>query len=225
MKKLPLILIVLAAFQIMGVAQSNHANRTSPSEGFLVDQSKPYVYLELDHVGPREQRNEDEPKEGIWLRLHNNCTVPVIVRTFGVPPNSPAGEIGVLDNVVANPPSDVGDGSVSYQRWPMEETPPNLATLLGGSPSKAPASPMPTQREQSGGMPHGYGFPTSSFTTISPGQSIYFSLPRNQVSSQWHVEIPFRFALKIHSPIRSAYNFVALFEEDVVAKAASSGLR
>ncbi len=177
MIKLVSMLAILLPLQMIGVAQPKHADRISSAESFLVDRSKPYVYLEVDHAGPREPRSKGEPKVGIWLRLHNNCTVPIAVRTFGVPPNSPSGEIGVLDNVVANPPPDIGDGNVSYERWPIETSAPGLPAIPGtqaGQPrSAAAASSKALQNADLTVMPHGYMFPDSSFVTVYPGHSIF----------------------------------------------------
>lgn len=180
---------------------------------FLVDASKPYVYLEVDHIGPREPRSEDEPKTGIWLRLHNNCKVPIIVRTFGVPPGSAEGEIGVLDDVVPSPNAAMGDGVVTYGTLPMAD--PHLPALFGGqSDAKREAPSIATATAT---MPHGYMFPTSSFVTIAPGRAIYFSLPVDHVSKSWHVEIPFRLDLKVRTPIRAPSSFVSLYQDDLPA--------
>jgi len=42
---------------------------------FIVDASKPYVYLAFDHAGRREPAREGESPQGLWLRLINNCRV------------------------------------------------------------------------------------------------------------------------------------------------------
>jgi hypothetical protein len=74
---------------------------------------------------------------------------------------------------------------------------------------------VPIAPESTATMPYGYMLPTSSFATLAPGQSIYFSLPMDQVSNGWHVEIPFRFDLKVSSPLRSATNLVSLYQADL----------
>jgi hypothetical protein len=224
MRKLAFAIAILTTFGIhaMAVAQRKHVKSPPPREIFLIDLSKPYVYLQIDHIGPREPRGENEPKEGIWLRLDNNCIVPIVVRTFGVPPHSPSGEIGVLDNVVANSESYAG---ISSTRFPAASTEPNWTAILGRPTSKTShknsneSVPSPHESGPSK-MPHGYMLDASSLVTIYPGKSIYFSLPRNHVSSKWHAEIPFWFDLKVKSTIRSAYNYVALYEDDVVTETA-----
>jgi hypothetical protein len=209
MKKSALIMLLAAIFASTPVLLRSQVDKGRAHDSFLVDASKPYVYLEFDHIGPRVPRNEDEPKTGIWLRLHNNCKVPIIVRTFGVPPGSPAGEVGVLDNVVANPKEVTGDGVVTYGSPPMTDPRPPL--LLGGQgEAKREVVPAVTAT-----MPHGYMFSASSFVTIAPDRNVYFSLPSNQVSNEWHVEIPFRFDIKVKTPIRSPSNFVSLYKDDL----------
>jgi hypothetical protein len=49
---------------------------------FLIDPSKDYVYLEFDHLGSRERIGGDEVSQGLWIRLVNNCRVPVVVAMF-----------------------------------------------------------------------------------------------------------------------------------------------
>ena len=49
---------------------------------FLIDSSKDYVYLKFDHLGRRERLGGDEVSKGLWIRLVNNCRVPVVVAMF-----------------------------------------------------------------------------------------------------------------------------------------------
>ncbi len=216
MRKLPFVLALFAALQILGMPQSKHAKSPIPPEIFLVDHSKPYVYLEVVRVGPRIPRSDDEPKMGIWLRLHNNCIVPIMVRTFGVPQGSRDNEVGVLDNVVPNPVEGISEGTSWADNWPPTSSPFDSGASAKESLQTASAKITPAS------MPHGYGGDVSSFQTLAPGQSIYFSLPRNQVSPKWHVEIPFRFDLKVHSTLTSAYSFVALYEGDITSQLQTS---
>ena len=50
--------------------------------GFLIDPSKHYVYLKFDHVGDRHPLSRDEASKGLWLRLVNNCRIPIVVAIF-----------------------------------------------------------------------------------------------------------------------------------------------
>lgn len=186
------------------------------SANFLIDPKKPYVYLEVDHIGPRRPMSEDEPHVGIWLRLHNNCIVPIVLNTLG------NGQ--VFDSVIANgyPSIGVSINDESLNKAPGYPTTQDMASMLWGAPgksgppSKRPANPHPATEEAS--MPVGYWADTGGVTTIYPGESLDFSIPRNQVSPKWHVEISFEFELDVHSEIPSAYNYVALYERQVTEK-------
>jgi hypothetical protein len=60
-------------------------------ESFVIDSSKPYAYVEFDHIGRRTPARDKEVAEGIWLRLVNNSPAPIKVRVFDLG----AGEPGV----------------------------------------------------------------------------------------------------------------------------------
>ena len=60
---------------------------------FLIDPSKDYVYLEFDHLGSRERIGGDEVSQGLWIRLVNNCRVPVVVAMFNPGTDDPGSEI------------------------------------------------------------------------------------------------------------------------------------
>lgn len=184
---------------------------------FVIDASRPYVYLVTEHIGTREPRREGEPKRGIWFWLVNNCKVPIIVSTFGVPPGSPEAEIGVMDDVVSNPRpvlSMVSWSPLDIERSPMPEV------LLPSNPKdaqKKPQGKMPGEAEPNTSdlVPYGYMFDVRSSTIILPGKKILFSLPISHISKSWHVEIPFRFALGSSRGYRQPYNYIAIFWEDL----------
>ena len=96
------ILVLLLAFSVLPLlAQNMRQDPMDVQTRFVIDPNcKPYVYLEVDHVGPRTPKGKGEPEVGIWLRLRNNSRLPIIVSTFGGPPGSP--DCGVMDEVVRN---------------------------------------------------------------------------------------------------------------------------
>jgi hypothetical protein len=47
---------------------------------FVLDSTKPFAYIQFDHTGPRVPEFDDEPSKGLWLRLVNNSTLPILVR-------------------------------------------------------------------------------------------------------------------------------------------------
>jgi hypothetical protein len=65
---------------------------------FILGETKPYVYLKFDHVGPRKPLQAGEGSQGLWLRIMNNCKVPIGVKTYGVTSGDPGA--GVFDEVV-----------------------------------------------------------------------------------------------------------------------------
>jgi len=44
---------------------------------------KPIVYIEFDHAGLRTPMQEGESAQGLWLRLVNNSTIPIVVQANG----------------------------------------------------------------------------------------------------------------------------------------------
>jgi hypothetical protein len=59
---------------------SCHAARPQTNPKLALDTTKPFVYIEFDHTGPREPLRPDELARGLWLRLVNNSILPIIVR-------------------------------------------------------------------------------------------------------------------------------------------------
>lgn len=178
-------------------------------KAFLLDQSKPYVYLTVEHIGPRIPRNDSEPRVGVWLRLHNNCRLAIRIGSFGVPPGSPATESGVEDRVVPN--AQLGTVAISQGANPSLHTVPQI---FGGEQAPHPNADATLQRNKKP-MPLGYWFDVASTTTILPGQSVYFSLPIDQVSAEWHVEVPFDFDLHVRSSLTEPESYVSLYEDDL----------
>jgi hypothetical protein len=166
----------LAAILLIAVATVCAQN---PETGFVLNRSKPYVYLQFDHVGPRKPLHEGEPSTGLWLRIVNNCKVPISVRTYGVT----TGDIGagVLDEIIPvdqgiEVQADYGEATVSTYGGPTQET----------------ANRRPEN------IPEGYSAELSSMTRVLPGTSLLFSVPRNHVSRDWFLRV--KFALAVSPP-------------------------
>ncbi|HEX5236761.1 MAG TPA: hypothetical protein VFW25_15685 [Silvibacterium sp.] len=225
-----------AALGIVGASLANagsHSVKKSSALRFLIDPSKPYVYLEVDHIGPRQPELPGEPSTGIWLRFHNNCILPITVVAFGAgvpplaftPPSLGANqEVGVYDAVIANAPAFGSFKGGSVYDLPGYPSVLSLAAQLWGKPRQpqapfAPSPPaQPVPKPTHSQMPSGYWADVGTLTTIEAGHSIYFSLPRNHVSTEWHVEIPFDFDLGVRSPIPSPHGYVTLYEDQVAEK-------
>jgi len=93
-------------------------NAEKRSSDFVIDESKPYVYIAFDHVGSRVPLSKDEVPTGLWLRVVNNCKVPISLRTFDPATHDPG--VGVLHEIVAShtiPPP--GPGIVGSEKPPV----------------------------------------------------------------------------------------------------------
>lgn len=167
-----LCLIVLGGLLTTANAQ-NGASRS-----FVLNEAKPYVYIAFDHAGPRKPLGPGETEQGFWLKLVNNCRVPVTVATFETGTGDPG--IGVFDDVVP-----YQAGRVRGVPGPQAET-----------PSKAPGD---GQSELTTKPPEGYFAEVSSTTTVAPGESVLFSVPSNHLNPKWYLRV--RFALAV-SPNR-----------------------
>jgi len=158
--------IVLCGVLLTSLLASGQVKSTD----FLIDPSKDYVYLRFDHVGSRERLGGDEVSQGLWMRLVNNCRLPVIVATFNPGTNDPG--VGIYDVVI-----------------PIVSKGSTLRLERGQKGDRGPS------RKSSAKMPKGYSLPdTFSTATISPGEDILFSVPVNHVSPAWSLEIRFYLA-------------------------------
>jgi len=167
-------LAVAIALLTSGLAQNQGSSppppRSTAAERFLLNPDRPFVYLSFDHIGVGERFSQDEPSTRIWLRLVNNCQLPIKVRTFGVPHGTAAGEIGVLHDVVEDHP---------------------ILTISADVVPKSNAD----QKINRGKVPSGYQAELSSATTIASGKDLVFSIPTNHIGDHWHIEIPIQFDL------------------------------
>jgi hypothetical protein len=179
-------ILALIAGLLLLVTPGALAQIGGTAESFVIDLNHPYVYLKFDHFGAGIPRNRNEPTSRIWLRLVNNCRVPIIVSTFGVPDGSPKGEAGVMDTVVPV----VVSGATGSGTVPLEPLPPPLGSA---SPEQKPSTDAKADE-----MPEGYMFEVGSSESIPPGKNILFSVPTNHLGKRWHFEIPFRFDLPEH---------------------------
>lgn len=135
------------------------------SNSFVIDASNPYVYLKFDHVGRRVPLSLSEPHEGLWLRLVNNCRVPVVVSLY----NSGPGGLALFDKIIPAGPS--------------------LSPPMGKATMGQDGQPIEHRNESKSKPPQGYSAEVSSTTSIQPGKSLLFSVPIDHVSSYWYLEV------------------------------------
>jgi len=127
---------------------------------FVLDPAKPFAYVKFDHVGKRKPALEGESTRGLWLRLVNNCRLPITVITFDLGTGDPA-------------------AGLNYTVVPAG----------GMRPVHDPSSTRVPE------MPRGYSSDTGSVATIAPGQDLLFSIPGDQVTESWHIQLNFNFDL------------------------------
>ena len=138
------------------------------SNQFLIDVNRPIVYLHVVREGPGSPVELGVRHERIWMEFHNNCVLPVEIKTYGADPADPPEAVGVMDQIVPNPVFKViasGDGVAS--------------------------EPSTKKRE----MPSGTWSDVGSLDTIEPGESLTFSLPIEHFGKEWSIHIPFTFGL------------------------------
>ena len=161
---------------------------------FALDRSKPFAYLNFDHLGPRKPLTESEPNVGIWIKIVNNCRVPLVVPTFGA---------GVLDQIIVMEPLSGVTATA-----PIETEPILLNSILddAGLPTQDAAVMPKTTTDQTPEVPmkkvppRGYmdGVDLYSMTRIPPGGDLVFSVPINHVGDSWFLRV--RAVLDVSEP-------------------------
>jgi hypothetical protein len=146
------------------------------SDAFLLDPSKPYVFLDFDHVGQRKPLSDSESRRGLWLRLVNNCRVPIKIDTFDPGTGNPG--VGIFYDVLPVRPHS---GYVTSSGEVHSSAVPRL-------------------------VPQGYYFSnqTVSHRIVPPGGTILFSVPSNHVQPEWYLRAKFEFDLpetRLRQPI------------------------
>jgi len=168
---------------------------------FVIDASKPYVFLKFDHVGPRKPIRQGESTTGIWLRVVNNCRIPIVFEGFDGTP----GERGVvlLDEVVANetilqiyssPNSDL-----QVESEPVPQT------------SESDRSAIPKTKQE----PNGYTSELPGIYRVAPGKELLFSIPRNHISTAWYMRVKFALDLNRSSVSTGPFTYLPYHEADL----------
>jgi hypothetical protein len=155
---------VIYAVLALSIAANWVAAQSKP-EDFVIDGAKPYVYIKIDHNAARKPVLDGENPKGIWLKLVNNCILPirVVARDLGT------GDPGVaIDYTIV--PSALGG-----------------PTLLSDKEHSRPASEVKP--------PRGYSFDVGSPATIRPGRELLFSIPADHITPSWYLQVSFSFVL------------------------------
>ncbi len=149
------------------------------TQSFVLNPAKPYAYIVFDHAGKRPPLGPGESKYGYWLRLVNNSRLPIEVTVFATNyPKPGAGDV-LFDEVVPIP-----RGLISGFRLP----PPPIKPRTG--------CPIPNAKP-----PEGYDAETASLMDIEPGKSLLFSIPSNQLSPDWYIQVKFNLVVSPDSTV------------------------
>jgi hypothetical protein len=161
-----------------------------PMPDFVLNPAKPYVYLQFDHVGPRQPLQAGEGNVGLWLRIVNNCREPITVPTFGLTSGDPG--VGVLDEVIQNV---VTTGVTDTSEIDLSDSSPPAQTVVH--------------------PPQGYSAEVFSMTRVLPGKDLLFSVPLSHVSDGWFMRV--RFALDVNKPSSGTgpYTYLEFFNTQI----------
>jgi hypothetical protein len=165
MKKLVFVFILL--FGASAVSQV-----LKPSD-FVIDSSKPYVYLKFDHIGPRKPHQDGEINTGLWLKVVNNCRIPIAFRSSGGLPGDI--ETTVEDEVV--------------------EKEPILTIITSNQEMQEYQKDLKLRKERLKHKPAGYSDETYGFAIVQPGTELLISFPLNHVDEYWYLRVKFTFDL------------------------------
>jgi hypothetical protein len=78
---------ILLGIVILLAAVSPQTIKSQATARVALDATRPIVYIQFDHAGPRQPAEEGEPANGLWLRLVNNSVIPIEVKTDGTDPD------------------------------------------------------------------------------------------------------------------------------------------
>ena len=183
---------ILCLFLISGLQTFAQASSASP---FVIDRSKPYVYLKFDHVGPRKPLQSGEPEVGLWLSVVNNCHLPVVFKSFSMPPGVPG--MGLMDEVIEDTPG--------LQIFP--------------TPEEGKQIERREKERKAKHKPEGYSSEVSGIARVQPGGELLFSVPINHVDSDWHMQVEFALDLDNASISSGPFTYLPFYVWDIPKEA------
>jgi hypothetical protein len=146
------VIFTMLLFSFVSAWSQSKGQGSAPPTRFVIDENRPYVCLRFDQFGTSPRFSDDEPPKRVWFRFVNNCTVGIVLRTFGVPGGSQKEEIGVMHDIVKDEPQF------------------RIHGVGNGSP---PLNTQSSESSQEAGIPMGYDFEVSSLESIPPGNRCY----------------------------------------------------
>jgi len=158
---------------------------------FVIDRSKPFVYLKFDHIGSRKPVQNGEASTGIWLRVVNNCRIPIVFASFVMPKGNPG--VGLMDEVV--------------------ETEPTFQIFHSAEEEKEYRQHERLRKSKQ--RPVGYAFETAGVVRVQPGEEILFSVPLNHVDADWYMRVKFALDLDKSSISVGPFTYLSFNEWDI----------
>jgi hypothetical protein len=180
---------------ILALISGEHAlAQEIDASAFLLDRSRPYVFLAFDHIGPREPMQEGEGHTGLWIRVVNNCRLPIIFRSRG----EQSGENGFYleDEVVEYKPLMLQIFMTPQQAQEAETKRRLLVRKLKYKPE-------------------GYSFEVSGAIRVQAGKQIVFSVPLNHVDEDWYLRVKFALDLDNSSVSVGPFTYLPFYEWDI----------
>ena len=164
-------------------------------DSFVIDQSKPFAYLFFDHIGPRKPAGKGGGSEGLWLRVVNNCRIPLVLRASSAPEGEPGSTLE--DEVV-----------------PVE---PMLQILSDSELAAAEQEDRDRERALKQ-KPSGYEFEVSGVLHVQPGKDALFSVPLNHVGKFWFMRIKFALDVGRSSVAVGPFTYLDFHDYDIPKK-------
>lgn len=183
MKRLSVCFLLLSVTSLFGQNVS--------VQDFVIDQSKPYVYLKFDHIGPRKPVQDGEGNTGIWLRVVNNCRISIVFPSFAMPKGNPG--VGLMDEVV------------------------DIESMLQtfNSPEEQKEYQRHEQVRKLKQKPVGYTFETAGVVRVKAGEDVLFSVPLNHVDDDWYMRVRFALELNRSSISVGPFTYLPFYEWDI----------
>jgi hypothetical protein len=163
------------------------------STNFVIDPARPYVYLKFDHIGPRKPHQDGEISTGLWLKVVNNCRIPIVFRASGGLP----GDIeSVLEDEVV-------------------EVEPILTIIGSDQEMQEYERDLKLRKERLRHKPEGYSFEVSGVATVQPGKEILISFPLNHVDDYWYLRVKFALKLNNSSVAVGPFTYLPFYKRDI----------
>jgi len=171
---------------------ANAFSQEHDSTKFVLDPSKPYVYLKFDHIGPRKSHPNGEDDAGLWLRLVNNCRLPIVLRASGGYPGEPG--VALEDEVVEQ---EQGIQIISDQDSEDFQRREEL------------------RKARLKHKPEGYTYEVSGVVRVQPGKDILFSVPLSHVDEFWYMRVKFALDLDKSSIAIGPFTYLPFFRWNI----------